>query len=193
MFTVLMWFLLSFFDPGDMQGDGKFMWWILIIPLLCASITRLLMPAVYVYADSKKKSEANSFKSLDKILSSNIGRQLFKAHMVNELSIENYYFWREATEWRATYDIQNEGDRLRRFRFLVEYFVAPDGFMRINIKHAFHEDIMKVIKGELPLASSVFDNAIRSTFVLMAFDSLPRFEQTQIYKKQYLNSSEVSI
>jgi len=34
---------------------------------------------------------------LDRVLQSEIGTKLFKSHLVNELSIENYYFWKEST------------------------------------------------------------------------------------------------
>jgi len=99
----ISWLVLSIVDPGDLEKEGKMQWTILIFLSFFAVFTVIVYLNIrksYKFSLSSLGANADTDgidTDLDRVLQSEIGTKLFKSHLVNELSIENYYFWKEST------------------------------------------------------------------------------------------------
>jgi len=189
-FSTVGWFIIQFIDPNDADGQGKINYWLFVLPFHLIVVITMLFPSIFIKTSlalsdaSKIDDQEVPFK---KVMESNIGRQLFKAHMAHELNIENYYFWREAIKWRDTFSDQTEERRLLRFRFLVETFIESGSMLEINVGGDYVEAVEEVTHGRKPLSEDVFDDCIREVYQLMVFHSWPRFQSTNMYRQGILH------
>lgn len=76
------WFILTVVDINDAQEEkGLVNYWVINIFFYCAMITVMLAPSITETSAKRKLSELSG--NMSAILESQIGRQLFKAHMVS--------------------------------------------------------------------------------------------------------------
>mmetsp|Transcript_10125 Transcript_10125/g.11499 ORF Transcript_10125/g.11499 Transcript_10125/m.11499 type:complete len:177 (-) Transcript_10125:234-764(-) len=148
---------------------------------LSFSYTIIVYYQIYLsYHESKQSLDDAGFAQ---ILQSDTGRQLFKSHLVQELSIENYYFWRAATEWRDNFKNMSEGERENKFIHIYLNFFDAASVMHINVGEHAMVTPTKIAKGQMQLSASILDESISMVENNLRNNSWPRFRESNFYQQ----------
>eukprot|EP00924_Labyrinthula_sp_SR-Ha-C_P003385 snap_masked-scaffold_15-processed-gene-7.35-mRNA-1 protein AED:1.00 eAED:1.00 QI:0/-1/0/0/-1/1/1/0/542 len=99
----LVYLALDYFKPKDLERKGWLSWSYLSLLTWLLAYT-ISVPVQFKQA-MKDKDRSSVFEShlnvkLNNVLRSQVGRELFKTHLVHEMSLENYMFCLEVTSWR---------------------------------------------------------------------------------------------
>ncbi|XP_021098583.1 regulator of G-protein signaling 1 isoform X2 [Heterocephalus glaber] len=113
-------------------------------------------------------------QSLEKLLSSQTGQDVFGNFLKSEFSEENIEFWLACEDYKKT-----ESNLLHsKAEKIYKAFVHPDAAKQINIDFHTRESTAKKIKSPTP---TCFDEAQKIIYTLMEKDSYPRFLKSDIY------------
>jgi len=177
---------LESIDPADVQADGKWFWNYILVMALIGCQTVLMPLQIYNARKLVRKRRTSSLSDtasgnrrnseLDLLLDSEVGREYFKSHLVNELSIENYFFWRDVNAWKE------EGCSAEGAKYIYDVYIANNSTLEINISGVMHNDIEKKIKLN-QIEPSIFDEAYKTIVVLMETNAFPRFKKSSLYKQ----------
>ncbi|KAF6073632.1 regulator of G protein signaling 1 [Phyllostomus discolor] len=113
-------------------------------------------------------------QSLEKLLATRTGQDVFGSFLKSEYSEENIEFWLACEDYKST-----ESDLLRcKAEKIFKAFVHSDAAKQINIDFRTRESTAKKIKAP---TLTCFDEAQKIVYTLMEKDSYPRFLKSNIY------------
>jgi len=174
------WIILFIVDPGNVHADGKWSWHYLTV-FMSFSFFMLSIP-LQIYYSSKMEEWNERDETFSKILESERGRELFKAHLAEEVSIENYLFYEGAKKWKSSYHSRKK-KTVRLFNFLYDTFINDGSLLQINISEKTKKELDIVrMNQENQLTRDIFDNCIFEVFQMM-LDSYPRFLRSEHHER----------
>ncbi|ELW67227.1 regulator of G-protein signaling 1 isoform X1 [Tupaia chinensis] len=113
-------------------------------------------------------------QSLEKLLASQTGLDVFGSFLKSEFSEENIEFWLACEDYKKT-----DSDHLHcKAEKIYKAFVHSDAAKQINIDFRTRESTAKKVKAPTP---TCFDEAQKIIYTLMEKDSYPRFLKSDIY------------
>ncbi|CAK6442189.1 unnamed protein product [Pipistrellus nathusii] len=113
-------------------------------------------------------------QSLEKLLATRAGQDVFRSFLKSEFSEENIEFWLACEDYKRT-----ESDLLHcKAENIYKAFVHSDAAKQINIDFHTRESTAKKVKAPTP---ACFDEAQKIVYTLMEKDSYPRFLKSNIY------------
>ncbi|XP_062973333.1 regulator of G-protein signaling 1 [Elgaria multicarinata webbii] len=113
-------------------------------------------------------------QSLEKLLETQYGQEVFREFLKSEFSDENIEFWLACEDYKKT-----QADRLHgKAEKIYKEYVHSDAKKQVNID--FHTRKSIAEKAQDPTPSS-FDEAQRLVYLLMERDSYPRFLKSRFY------------
>jgi regulator of G-protein signaling len=115
---------------------------------------------------------------LETLLGSQPGVDSFMQHLKNEYSQENLEFWLAVKQFR-------EDPTHKRASELYNQFVKQGADTEINIPYNIRERVeadMKVWAGSSQVSRTIFDEAQREILILMQRDSLPRYQNSNLFR-----------
>ncbi|XP_054432554.1 regulator of G-protein signaling 1 [Pteronotus mesoamericanus] len=113
-------------------------------------------------------------QSLEKLLATQTGQDIFGSFLKSEFSEENIEFWLACEDYKKT-----DSDLLHcKAEKIYKAFVHSDAAKQINIDFRTRESTAKKIKAPTP---TCFDEAQKLVYTLMEKDSYPRFLKSNIY------------
>mmetsp|Transcript_13258 Transcript_13258/g.15487 ORF Transcript_13258/g.15487 Transcript_13258/m.15487 type:complete len:325 (-) Transcript_13258:100-1074(-) len=174
------WIILFILDPGNVHADGKWSWHYLTV-FMSFSFFMLSIP-LQIYYSYKMEEWNERDEAFSKILESERGRELFKAHLAEEVSIENYLFYEGAKKWKSSYHSRKK-KTVRLFNFLYDTFINDGSLLQINISEKTKKELDIVrMNQENQLTRDIFDNCIFEVFQMM-LDSYPRFLRSEHHER----------
>ncbi|XP_051003494.1 regulator of G-protein signaling 1 [Acomys russatus] len=113
-------------------------------------------------------------QSLEKLLDSQTGQNVFESFLKSEFSEENIEFWLACEDYKKTEShlLHSKAEKI------YKVFVHSDAVKQINIDFYTRESTAKKIKAPTPTS---FDEAQKVIYTLMEKDSYPRFLKSNIY------------
>ncbi|XP_068197453.1 regulator of G-protein signaling 13-like [Antennarius striatus] len=114
--------------------------------------------------------------SLERLLSSKCGTQIFQAFLKSEFSDENIEFWLVCEDYKK---IRSSFRMSSRARTIFKRYVQPEAAREINIDHKTRDSIRRNVKTPTAVC---FDDAQRIVYSLMERDSYPRFLRSNFYQ-----------
>mmetsp|Transcript_4177 Transcript_4177/g.5236 ORF Transcript_4177/g.5236 Transcript_4177/m.5236 type:complete len:424 (+) Transcript_4177:3-1274(+) len=194
-------FVLHFFDPWELYKRGVCFWghifeaavlwvYIVLIPLQI-KLSYENSPGLF---DEQRLTEFLQSDSFDV--------ELFKIHLIYELSIENYYFWKEVTEFRRMYvhhhtsARENDDSSLgkdKKAYYIFNTFFTRNSPLELNLSSDTSRRVERVFEDEFnieefftPIEHSnlntsnnipddVFDESLNDVIKMMAHGSYQRF------------------
>eukprot|EP00510_Aplanochytrium_minuta_P009970 CAMPEP_0184075342 /NCGR_PEP_ID=MMETSP0957-20130417/71080_1 /TAXON_ID=627963 /ORGANISM="Aplanochytrium sp, Strain PBS07" /LENGTH=164 /DNA_ID=CAMNT_0026377777 /DNA_START=55 /DNA_END=549 /DNA_ORIENTATION=+ len=137
----------------------------------------------YSYQPENLNSGADEGVSYLQLLDSEIGRQLFKAHLCNELTIENYLFYSAAIQWKGL----QESDRVEKFESIYNDFIATGSPFEINVSSNQKDDVFEALTvaqkdGYAP--EDALDSCLGDIMEFLRGSSY-RFFRSDLYKDNY--------
>ncbi|KAM5301946.1 regulator of G-protein signaling 1 [Glossophaga mutica] len=113
-------------------------------------------------------------QSLEKLLATRTGQDVFGSFLKSEFSEENIEFWLACEDYKKT-----ESDLLHcKAEKIYKAFVHSDAAKQINIDFRTRESTAKKMKAP---TLTCFDEAQKIVYTLMEKDSYPRFLKSNIY------------
>ncbi|XP_024431869.2 regulator of G-protein signaling 1 isoform X1 [Desmodus rotundus] len=113
-------------------------------------------------------------QSLEKLLATQTGQDVFGSFLKSEFSEENIEFWLACEDYKKT-----KSDLLHcKAEKIYKAFVHSDAAKQINIDFRTRESTAKKIKAP---TLTCFDEAQKIVYTLMEKDSYPRFLKSNIY------------
>uniref|UniRef100_A0A8D0GUI2 Regulator of G-protein signaling 1 n=1 Tax=Sphenodon punctatus TaxID=8508 RepID=A0A8D0GUI2_SPHPU len=113
-------------------------------------------------------------QSLEKLLTSQNGQDVFREFLRSEFSEENIEFWLACEDYKKT-KMDNLSCKAEK---IYEEFVQSDAAKQINIDFHTREATAKM--AQMPTPTS-FDEAQKIIYILMERDSYPRFLKSKVY------------
>eukprot|EP00511_Aplanochytrium_stocchinoi_P010042 CAMPEP_0204869450 /NCGR_PEP_ID=MMETSP1348-20121228/29680_1 /ASSEMBLY_ACC=CAM_ASM_000700 /TAXON_ID=215587 /ORGANISM="Aplanochytrium stocchinoi, Strain GSBS06" /LENGTH=309 /DNA_ID=CAMNT_0052022813 /DNA_START=34 /DNA_END=960 /DNA_ORIENTATION=+ len=185
--------LLFLHDPNGLEKEGIITWDYFVSGGFLLVFTLMVPVQVWISYDEEPDSE-HSLETMIEFLHKPDGRQFFKQHLVKDLSIENYLFWREATNWKKDFQKLSQSTRIEGFLKLYHIFISPSSILSVNIAGGLRSSISAVVddmtKNPDAVTQDVLDDAISDALSLMRSHSWPRFVDSDLYKqyrKQFAN------
>lgn len=163
-------------DPGDTEERGEFFWNYLLVFALWMSQAVLMPYQIYISKNIESQRKVRRTSELDLVLDSDIGKEYFKTHLVNELCIENYFFWRDVNAWKEA------GRSAEGAKQLYDIYIERNSVLEINIGHNLYVEITKALQQD-KMPDDIFDSAYAEIMLLMETNSLPRFKKSSLYKE----------
>ncbi|KAM9789280.1 regulator of G-protein signaling 21-like [Neosynchiropus ocellatus] len=114
-------------------------------------------------------------QSLDRLLTSSYGRQIFQVFLKSEFSDENIEFWLVCEEYKG---IKSSFRMTLRAKKIFKRYIQAEAPREINIDHKTREAIRRNIQEANRMC---FDDAQKIVYGLMEKDSYPRFLRSDIY------------
>ncbi|XP_077415719.1 regulator of G-protein signaling 13-like [Vanacampus margaritifer] len=114
--------------------------------------------------------------SLEKLMSSKYGIQVFQAFLKSEFSDENVEFWLVCEEYKK---IRSSFRMTCKAEKIFKHYIQAEAPREINIDHKTRELIRRNMKTG---GTGCFDEAQGIVFRLMERDSYPRFLRSDIYR-----------
>ncbi|KAM4551340.1 regulator of G-protein signaling 21-like [Odontesthes bonariensis] len=122
--------------------------------------------------------------SLDRLLSSKLGTQIFEAFLKSEFSDENLEFWTVCEDYKK---IKSSFRMSSRAKKIFKRYIQAEAPREINIDQKTRE----LIRWNLKVPSAeCFDDAQKTVYRLMERDSYPRFLRSDIYRTLLDSASE---
>ncbi|KAF7241281.1 Regulator of G-protein signaling 1 [Varanus komodoensis] len=113
-------------------------------------------------------------QSLEKLLATQYGREVFREFLKSEFSDENIEFWLACEDYKKT-----QADHLHsKAEKIYREYVQSDAKKQVNIDFHTRKSIAKEAQAPTP---SSFNEAQRVVYVLMERDSYPRFLKSRFY------------
>ncbi|XP_022610679.1 regulator of G-protein signaling 13-like [Seriola dumerili] len=122
--------------------------------------------------------------SLEGLLSSKCGMQIFQAFLKSEFSDENIEFWLVCEDYKK---IKSSFRMSSRAKKIYKRYIQVEAPREINIDHKTRDLIRRNIKAPTTVC---FDDAQRIVFGLMERDSYPRFLRSDKYRALMDTTSE---
>ncbi|KAM9844354.1 regulator of G-protein signaling 5-like isoform 2-T2 [Aulostomus maculatus] len=113
--------------------------------------------------------------SLQRLLASKYGMQIFQAFLKSEFSDENLEFWVVCEKYKK---IKSSFRMASRAKEIFKRYIQAEAPREINIDHKTRDLIRRNI---LAPSAVCFDEAQRIVYGLMEKDSYPRFLRSDIY------------
>ncbi|XP_015674126.2 regulator of G-protein signaling 1 [Protobothrops mucrosquamatus] len=113
-------------------------------------------------------------QSLEKLLATQCGQEVFREFLKSEFSDENIEFWLACEDYKKTQAGRLQGKAEK----IYQEFVKSDARKQVNLDFHIRKSVAKKIQDPTP---SSFDEAQRLVYVLMERDSYPRFLKSQHY------------
>jgi len=184
------WIVLFIVDPGNIHADGKWSWHYLTV-FMSFSFFMLTIP-LQIYYSYKMDECKDRDEAFTKILESERGKELFKAHLAEEVSIENYLFYEKARKWKSSFRAGKQ-KTVRDFKFLYDTFIKDGSFLQINISERTKQILDGIQRNPTnQLSEGVFDECIFEVFHMM-LDSYPRFLRSEHYEKYQAHMTDSGI
>ncbi|CAJ1071782.1 regulator of G-protein signaling 21-like [Xyrichtys novacula] len=125
-------------------------------------------------------------QSLERLLSSKYGLNIFQAFLKTEFSDENIEFWLVCEDYKK---IRSSFRMCSRAKKIFKRYIQAEAIREINIDHKTRD----LIRGNMKAPTTVcFDDAQRIVYGLMERDSYPRFLKSDIYQALLDSTSESS-
>lgn len=122
--------------------------------------------------------------SLDRLLASKYGAEIFQAYLKSEFSDENIEFWRVCEDYKK---IKSSFRMSYRAKMIFKRYIQAEAVREINIDHKTRDVIRRNIKTPTTVC---FDDAQRIVYSLMEKDSYPRFLVSDFYRALLRSMSE---
>ncbi|KAH9251567.1 hypothetical protein BASA81_010606 [Batrachochytrium salamandrivorans] len=170
-------------DPGNLERDGQFTWWVLETAwVLCLFVIQSYLQVgstLYINRSLQHHTTITLYTLLENVEL----RDMFDEHLVSEFSIENLRFWDRAIYWKSVYFQAVEEERERKANELYRVFIQREGAMALNLSSANLRALALAFDcgRQDPVPSTVFDSALVECFKLMN-DGLARFVRGDRYR-----------
>lgn len=182
--------LLAQFDPNDLELNGEFTWmyiWVLCGFLMTYGMLRF--PINRLGLSKRKKSMARKLGAidsvtLDEVLKTTTGKKLFKTHLMNELCIENFYFYQEVGAWKKAFEQSRCPELVLKETkaIIIEKYIGTNAPYRVNISFAMAQEIVNHADR---LVVADFDAALNEVAYILNSDVFPRFKKTKTFLQHY--------
>ncbi|XP_069020573.1 regulator of G-protein signaling 13-like [Embiotoca jacksoni] len=123
-------------------------------------------------------------QSLERLLSSKYGINIFQAFLKSEFSDENIEFWMMCEDYKK---IKSSFRMPSRANKIFKRYIQAEAPREINIDHKTRELIRRNLKAPSVVC---FDDAQKIVYGLMERDSYPRFLKSDIYRTLLDSTSE---
>jgi hypothetical protein len=124
---------------------------------------------------------------IDAILDDERARSALLKHCTNELSSENVLFLIEVRMWVADWPEEESGRMADRAKAIFETYVSEWSEMTINVSYAIRSELTKAIEVmayDKKPSQDLFAKAVGECEQNILQDSLPRFQETKIFKEE---------
>eukprot|EP00924_Labyrinthula_sp_SR-Ha-C_P005766 snap_masked-scaffold_14-processed-gene-4.34-mRNA-1 protein AED:1.00 eAED:1.00 QI:0/0/0/0/1/1/3/0/301 len=188
--TVLLWAFLVGIDPGDFSKNEKIQSTIILMIGFLISFLYMTLYQAFVVAKTQEDEVYGSIygSSLDDVLQNETGRKLFVAHLVEELSLENYLFYSAITSWKEEYRKLNFECHENFYQQMLNSFILPGSPLEINISYVQRQATIEKITLKKYYVDD-FDEAYSEVEKLLTQDSLPRFKLSARYQNWVKNDN----
>jgi len=176
------WLILHSIDPGNLEESGKWSWNYLVVGM-GFSFFFLTIPLQLYYSYTSERSLDGMYPDLPKILQSHSGRELFKAHLAQEFSVENFLFWQYATMWKNKYKKGSKKTAVNYSRIFYT-FLESGCTLQINVSHAIQQRVGKHLErlNNSAVPNDALDECVEEVIGLMS-QSLSRFYRSDLYEQ----------
>lgn len=192
--------LLEAFDPFNVEENGGFEYSLLLLLGLMISYY-ILIPlqlknalAIEAKKEAKKRTNQASYRrdsSLEDILKNDSTCALFKLHLTDEYSFENYMFYQAAMYWKDNFHELSEEKKLGVAQAIEEIYLSSSGDLQVNIYSMTRKAAQEKIK-QKEITVDMFDDVFWEVSGLLSRDSLPRFKNSRRYKHWLQNELEAA-
>eukprot|EP00924_Labyrinthula_sp_SR-Ha-C_P002131 snap_masked-scaffold_19-processed-gene-1.30-mRNA-1 protein AED:1.00 eAED:1.00 QI:0/-1/0/0/-1/1/1/0/357 len=137
----------------------------------------------------QNKNLSRSLITLQTVLSSTHGVNLFRAYLIHEISVENLNFYLVAKIWKTNFYIDGISKSKRSARNIIHRWIEPNNdrslnTAQVNVGYKVVKSILRRYKSE-DFGDDLFDEAIHEAYRLMVLDSFPRFQRTREFKEYF--------
>ena len=177
-------------DPGDLFIDGRFDWsFVAIIGLV--GLYSIVVP--WQLKKAKKyqriqehmlKNPSESFsqlETLDDILNNETALALFKVHLTDEYSFENYQFYDTIQSWKEMYGDMTRRSKQRFCNLVADIYLKNNAILELNISQQARLAVLADIQEE-KFEENVFDKVSEEIRGLLERDALMRFKMSNKYR-----------
>jgi len=186
-----VWAVTYFVDPGHIELDGSFTWHYFLILALFVYWSATI-PATIVYSqiyNYREKRIGRDSEKFDNLLSSEIGINLFAAHLASEHCVETLVFWRYANAWKSAFDKSSDQNRYDNLKNIYEQFIKEWAPLQVNLSNDVRSDLDSIFdSNKRELSKDSVDDAIQEVYILMFTHSYVRFLQSEFHDK-YQNAT----
>lgn len=192
--------VLDRFDPCLLFQNGFFDWVFFCHLGLVLGYSEITVHQLVIAQSLEKRRKAvqeGQLSELEKLLSDETGRKLFKTYLVSAMAVENYYFWRDVTQWKQHYEHRTAAELSREFEYMKKTYVQQSAPLRLNCSDAQYQTVLTVDVNELlrrneKVDMKVFD--LLYTEILHALNGInfTEFKSTPMYVDytMHLNSTQ---
>eukprot|EP00924_Labyrinthula_sp_SR-Ha-C_P006770 snap_masked-scaffold_29-processed-gene-4.24-mRNA-1 protein AED:0.20 eAED:1.00 QI:0/0/0/1/1/1/2/0/379 len=179
--------ILEISDPGDLEEDGHF-YWVVLLYLVWFIVVKIMVhnPVTLVY--SWKNNEGvnrTSDQVLFQLLESSLGIAKLQNQLIDEVSYENFMFFRDVSLWKKQVELEPGWSRgLVLARRIVMVYIDFDSVLEINIGYDSRNAILEYFENYqdgMELDSEIFNESITEVWKLMSLGATSRFRSTPEY------------
>lgn len=127
------------------------------------------------------------YYSFDYVLNSSIACNLFKLHLIEEFSFENYMFYSAVQYWKKVFDELVDSEREMIAVAIDDIYLCDSAELQINVYGKHRATVREEIHNDR-LQKDTFDILAAEIKALMANDVFPRFKASDRYKKWLQNN-----
>lgn len=177
-FYILLVPLLNVFT-GRLEETGVWNWSFVTQLALLLATTYSLPYQVWKAKKFAKKDKFTSTSELSTVLKSEDGTKAFALHLASELSLENLYFFKNVSNWKAEYS--KVGNRAAGEQAVVLYddYFGKESIFPVNVSSKTVKRVYQAISNGCP--ETTFDESLEEVYKLMSTDSFYRFTKSSYY------------
>ena len=171
-------------DPLNLEATGRISWdYFLVLGWIIAFA--IVVPMQYRIAMRiKGKNNKDRNVPLASVLKHPVGDKLFRGHLIEEFSYENYLFYGAVIQWKELFRYTND-PQTDVCKKIINLYIKDGSPLQINISAAMRNEIMSTDPCE-----TTFDAALQEVWKLMSSDSLIRFQASDKYK-HFVSSTQL--
>jgi regulator of G-protein signaling len=123
--------------------------------------------------------------TLDAILKIPKAAAAFSLFLESEYAEENLHFVLAVNEYKAAFRLMSLPARLETASIMCDMFVSPDAIQQVNLSGFQRRKLLKGVKKGVPeeITIDMFDNALKSIYLLLERDCFPRFKQSRHFQE----------